>query len=283
MCFSKYNVMAISATTAGYIAAGAAVAGAAGAGYSAYSSYQQGKTADALAKYNAHQQQLNAKMQLMSMQAQAAMQKRMAEAQFALRRSEADARFANAKSIEVTAEAQSRSARESIRRKAGEYERHQGTQRAMIAKSGVVESSGTPLDILAETAATIQLEREDALYADELNRRTLFREADLERLGGRLALAGATLERNSAIAEAGLRSAAGQAQYRSGMREANITRLTGTAQRQAYTGQAWGTLLSGVGDIGMSYAKSYSPASAPSSGGGSVMSGVNAYKGYISK
>jgi hypothetical protein len=231
----------------------------AGAGYSAYSSYQQGKTADAFAKYNAHQQQLNAKMQLMSVQAQAMMQKRMAEAQFRLRQGEADARFANARSIEVTAEAQSRSVRESIRRKAGEFERHQGTQRAMIAKSGVVESSGTPLDILAETAATIQLEREDALHADELNRRTLFREADLERLGGRLALAGATLEKNSAVAEAGLRSAAGQAQYRSGVREAEITRLTGAAQRQAYTGQAWGTLLSGVGSAAGDYA-TYKPA-----------------------
>ena len=227
---------------------------AAGAGYSAYSSYQQGKTADALGQYNAHQQELNTKMQLMGMQAQAAAQKRAAEAQMALRTSEANARLANAKSIENSVEAQSRNTRESIRRKASEYERFQGTQRAVIGKSGLVEASGTPLDILAETAATIQLEREDQLYSDELNRRTLFREADLERLGGKLAMAGATLERNSSIAEAGLRSASGQGAYRSGMREAEIMRLSGAAQKSAYQAQAWGTLFTGIGNAATGYA-----------------------------
>jgi hypothetical protein len=234
-----------------WVALGVAVVGA---GYSAYNSYQQGKTADAMAKYNAHQQELNAKMQLMGMQAQAAMQKRQAEANFRLRSAEAQARFNNATSIENQVEGQSRSVRETIRRKSSEYERFQGTQRAVIAKSGLVESTGTPLDILAETAATIQLEREDTLYSDELNRRSLFREAELERLGGKLALAGATLDRSSEVAGAGLRAAAGQMEYRSRMRDAEITRLSGAAQRQAYTGQAWGTLLSGVGGAAGSFA-----------------------------
>lgn len=231
-----------------------AVAGIAGAGYGAYSSYQQGKTADAMAQYNAHQQERNAKMQLMSLQAQAAAQKRMAEANFRIKSTEAQARFNNATSIENAVEGQSRGVRQNIKRKASEYERFQGTQRAAIAKSGLVESTGTPLDILAETASTIQLEREDALYADELNRRSLFREAELERLGGKLALAGASLDRSSEIASAGLRSASAQAEYRSGIRQAEITRLTGAAQKQAYQGQAWGTLLSGIGSAAGTYA-----------------------------
>lgn len=232
------------------ITAGAAVVGAGAAvtgGIMQYKAGQaQARSASAMAAYNAHQQELNAKMQLMSMQAQASAQKRMAEAQFRIRQAEANARFANAKSIENTVEGQSRNTRESIRRKASEYERFQGTQRAAIAKSGLVESTGTPLDILAETASTIQLEREDSLYSDELNRRSLFREAELERLGGKLALAGATLDRSSEIAGAGLRSAQGQAEYRSGIRQANITRLTGAAQAQAYQGQSMGNLFSGV-------------------------------------
>lgn len=246
--------MAISATTAGYIAAAGAVAAGVGAGVSAYSQYQQGKTANAIAQYNAHQQELNAKVQLMSMQAQAAAQKRQAEAQFAIRQAEANARFANAQTIENTVPGQSASARESIRRKADEYARFQGTQRAMIAKSGIVESTGTPLDILADTAANIQLERNDQLYADELNRRSLFREADLERLGGKLALAGATFDRSSQVAGAGLQAAAAQAEYRSRLRDAEITRLSGQAQKQAYTGQAFGTLFSGIGSEALGFA-----------------------------
>ncbi len=224
----------------------AGVAGLAGAGYSAYSSRQQGKTAEALAQYNAHQQTLNAQMQLIAAQAQAQLQKRIAEANYRLKQSEANAKFANAVAIERTAEANSGVVREEIRRKSREQERLQGTQRAVIAASGIAESTGTPLDILAETAAQIQLERDDALYTDELNRRSLFREADLERLGGRLALAGATLDRSSALAEAGLNSAIGRAQYQRGLREAEITRLTGSAQKQSYYAKGTESLLSGV-------------------------------------
>jgi hypothetical protein len=185
-------------------------------------------------------------MQLMIVKAQTKLQKRMAEAQFRLRQSEANAKFANANMIDQTALAQSRVARESIRRKGGEYRRMQGTQRAAIAASGVVESTGTPLDILAETAAQIQLDREDALYTDELNRRSLFREADMERLGGKMALAGATFERSSALAEAGLRAAIGQAEYARGVREAEITRLGGVAQKQEYYGKAQATMFDGI-------------------------------------
>lgn len=221
-------------------------AGLAGAGYSAYSSRQQGKTAEAIAQYNAHQETLNAQMQLMAAEAQAKVQKRIAEAQFRLRQGEANAHFANALTLERTAEVQSRVAREGIRRKATEHDRLRGTQRAMIAKSGLVESTGTPLDILADTAAQIQLERQDALYADELNRRSLFREADLERLGGRLALAGATLDRSSALAEAGLRAATGRMNYRKALRDAELTRLAGAAQRQRYQAAALGTLFNGL-------------------------------------
>lgn len=234
--------------------AGLAV-GVAGAAVSAHGQRKQGQMSDAMAQYNARQQMLNAQMQLMVVQAQTKMQKRMAEANFRMRKAEADAHEANAVSIERTAHAHSRVAREGIRRKGGEDRRAQGEQRAIIAASGIMESTGTPLDILAETAAQIQLNREDALYADELNRRSLFREADMERLGGKMALAGATLNRSSALAEAGLHAAAGMAQYRRGLHEAEIMRLTGSAQRQSANAQSWGTLFSGVSGALGSYAK----------------------------
>lgn len=234
------------AWVAGISTVASAAVGIAGSVASSRAQKKQGQMADSMAQYNAHQQILNAQMQLMVMKAQTKLQQRMAEAQFRLRQSEANAHYANAAAIEQTTEAQSRVARESIRRKGNEYRRFQGTQRATIAASGLVESTGTPLDILAETAAQIQLEREGSLYTDELNRRTLFREADMERLGGKMALAGATLERSSALAEAGLNAAAGQAAYQRGLREAEITRLSGAAEKQSYYSQAQGTLFSGI-------------------------------------
>ena len=134
----------------------------------------------------------------------------------------------------------------------------QGEQRAAIAASGVSESSGTPLDILAETAARIQQDQEEQHFAGEIQRRTLFSEAAMERLGGKLALAGATLDRDSGVAEAGLREAAGKAEYLAGLRTAQITRLTGKAAQSSANWQAAGTLFSGVSSaagMGFTYSK----------------------------
>lgn len=224
------------------------------AAVSAYGQYQSGKQQQLISDYNAHQQDLNAQMGLMQMQAESETKKRAAEAQFALRQQEANARFNNATSIENSAESQSANARETARRRTEEYGRFVSTQRANIAANGIVEASGTPLDILAETQGKIQLEREDALYADNLNRQTLFREASMERLGGKLALAGATLDRNSSLAGAGLTAAAGQAKYRSDMRASELTRLTGDAALYGAKWQATGTLLSGISSAAGTYA-----------------------------
>jgi len=232
-----------------------AVLAVVGAGVSAYSAYEQGKTADSIANYNARQNDVNARHQLLAMEAQAAVQRQEAEAKYRLQASQAEALQNNAITLQNQADGESNRAREGMKRKADEYAAAQGTQRAMIAKSGFVESSGTPLDILAETAATIQLEREDALYTDELNRRTLFRQAEMEKLGGRLALAGATLDRSSVLAGAGMAAAAGQMQYRSSLRESEIMRLSGAAAKRAGTLNATGTLISGVAGAYGSYAQ----------------------------
>ena len=48
-----------------------------------------------------------------------------------------------------------------------------------------------PLDLLSETAREIQEDQELGLFENELDRRTLFRESELQRLGGQFALAAA--------------------------------------------------------------------------------------------
>jgi hypothetical protein len=228
----------------GYIATAATVVGA---GVSAYSSYAAGKTSQMIANYNAANQEKNAKLQLMQMQTQANMQKQNAEAQFAMRQQEAQAKFNNATSIENQAEGQDRINRVNLEKRRGELERQQASTRAAIAASGAVESSGTPLDILAETAGIIQRDQEEQHYSDNLQRSQLYREASMERLGGQLALAGATLDQSSNVAAAGLNGVAARSTYLSNMRESTLTRLGGKAAASAGKINAGATLFTGIG------------------------------------
>ena len=218
-----------------------------GGGISAYSSYEQGKVSNTIAQMNAANQERNARLQLASMQAQSNLQKQQAEANYKLRGAEAQARFNNATSMENRALSQDRVNRENARRRNDAMAREQGTQRATIAASGVVETTGTPLDLIAETAATIQRDREEQAYGQEIQRRSLFREASMERLGGQLALAGATLDRSSTLAAANLNAAAGKADYLAGLRTAQVTRLSGSAAQRAGAMQAGATLFSTLG------------------------------------
>jgi hypothetical protein len=226
-----------------------------GAGISAYGQYQAGQTQDAIAQFNARQQQLNAQMQMQALQAQATMQRSQAQANFNLANAEAQARINNAKSLEQQALVQDEVNRSNLQERREEFERMQGTQRAAIAASGVVESAGTPLDLLAETAAKIQQDMEEQHYANEVKRETLFREAYMERLGGQFARVGATLDRDSSLATALLTDASGRAAFLAGTREAEITRLTGAAAAQAGAYQAAGTLFSGIGSAAGNYVK----------------------------
>lgn len=233
-------------TTTALLVAGLA-ATVIGAGVGAYGQYQAGQTQSAIAQFNATQQELNARTTANAMAAQAAITRSTAETNFKLNVAEAQAKNANAHNIELQALGQDAINRTNLEKRREEFGRMQASQRAEIAASGVAEASGTPMLIIEETAAKIQQDQEEQHYAGEIQRRTLFSEAAQERLGGKFALAGATLDRNSALAEADLRAAAGTAEYLSGMRTAEITRLTGGAAASAGTFQAGATLFSGLG------------------------------------
>tara|TARA_R110000796_G_scaffold92138_1_gene196355 strand:- start:847 stop:1605 length:759 start_codon:yes stop_codon:yes gene_type:complete len=222
------------------------ISAAVGTGVSVYGQAQARKTASAMAAYNASQQEREAQTQLAAMQAQATIAEQTAENNFRLRESEANARFANAQAIEDDILNRDAVSRLNLRKSKEDSQRLQATQRATIAASGAVESSGTPLDILAETASVIQQDREEQSYIHENERRTLFNQAGQERLGGQFALAGATMDRSSALASSELHRATGAAQARRGSNAANLTRLAGenAATNSRYNSAA--TLLSGV-------------------------------------
>jgi hypothetical protein len=181
------------------------------------------------------------------MQVQAALQRQQAEANYKLRSAEAQAHFNNAQMKEDQARTQDAINRANLLKQREQAARAQATQRATLAAQGVAESTGTPLDLLAETAMKIQQDQEEQHYNNELKRRTLFAEAAQERLGGKLGLAGATLDRDSQLAAAALREAGGAGEYASGLAQSDLTQAQGRAEEQASRYRATGTLISGLG------------------------------------
>lgn len=227
-----------------YIAAAAAIIGS---GISAYGQYQSGKAQAVIANANAKELERQAANNLATLQAQARMQAAQAEINFKGRKAEADARASNADQLTAQAQQQEAINRANLRKRREDFARQQAEQRTAIAASGLVEASGTPLDLLAETAAAIQKDASEQQFTNEQQRRTIFREADMERLGGELALQGATLDRNTSLTAAALTAMQGQAEFNAGRRQAEITRLTGKAAKQAGTIGAVGTIFSGLG------------------------------------
>lgn len=225
---------------------------AVGAGVAAYGSYQQGKSQQYMADLNAAQQERNARNQLLAMQTQANLTKQQAQAQFAMQSSAAQGRFNNATSMETAALAQDRVNRVNLRKRREEFEEFQATQRAAVGVNNLAESE-TTLDNLAKTAEVIAQDQEEQSYGFEMQRRTLFREAEMERFGGKLAMAGATLDRDSGVMAAGLQQAAAKAEYLGNLRAAEITRIGGQQAKRAGAIGAGATLLSGAGQAGGMY------------------------------
>lgn len=227
----------------------ASITTAIGSGISAFGAVQRGRSQDAIGRFNAAQRERESTMQALSLQTQANLAENRAKAEYELRAQEAQARFSNAALIEQRAELQSRIDRDNISKFTKDAARMQATQRAKIAASGIVESSGTPLDLIAETAGLIQKDREARHFESQLTRHTLFREASLERFGGQAALAGATLDRDSAVSAAAIDRVSAEGVASSGQREAELLRLTGANKRRQAGFEAAGNIFSGATDI----------------------------------
>jgi len=121
--------------------------------------------------------------------AQAArLQGRQAQLQSSIQAAAAKAQAAtaanNAASIEQQTEAESRIAQENIRRSRDEFSRTLGAMRASASDSGVLETTGSPLDFLVKASEDQQLYESEQRWQDENNRRAGFRKAQVERLSG---------------------------------------------------------------------------------------------------
>ena len=95
----------------------------------------------------------------------------------------AAARF-NAQELENAAIREDLEGREERRRKRIADRRTKAIQRVSFAKSGVIESEGTPLEVLAETATNLELSINDSLRASQARATGLRGQAGLELFEG---------------------------------------------------------------------------------------------------
>lgn len=245
MGFDPVTLMAISAGVS-------VAAGAVGTGMSMYSQNEQAKTAERMAGYNAAIQRQDAEMQMRLAQYQAGANAQIAQAQ-------AQAQINNAQSLANQTLGVEAQQREQARRQREEKERLLSFQRARYAKAGVV-AEGSPLVLLSETAQLADLNIQDRQYQDELQRQSLFRQAELVRYDAGSSLLEADQQR--------YRSLAAQTGQRIRNREADFTLLSGRASASAYRAAAGASLISGLGSVAgnsLDYAYKLVPAKAPAS------------------
>lgn len=172
-----------------------------------------------------------------------------AQIQAASARAQAASAENNAVAIQQQTEADSRAATENIRRDREAFARTLGAIRAAGSDSGVLETTGSPLDFAAAAVQDQQLYESEQRWQDESARRGGFRKAALERAGA-----------SQSRLNSDLLMIDGAASLAAGRVGAAQARLDGYAARASAAGiQAGATagLVSNIGGLGMSSYQMY--------------------------
>jgi hypothetical protein len=185
------------------------ISGAVGTGLSISSANNAAKSQEQLSLLNAQAQTQAARQsgRLQSMQAQV---------NAALAAKDAAAANAAAQSLEAQASVVGATGRENTRRQRAEFAVFLARQRASIAKSGVVDTTGSPLALLEDTARESQRAAEDTLFDVENQRRSLFADATAQRNTGVAAMIqglGFRGESAGALGQIGMASAQARLDY----------------------------------------------------------------------
>jgi hypothetical protein len=215
----------------------ATIASAVGAGMSYSASLDAAKTQSTFGLLNAQAGAQAARLQGRQAQLQSSIQAAGAKAQAATAAN-------NAISIEKQTEAESRIAQENIRRSRQEFSNTFGKMRAGASASGVLETTGSPLDFLVKASEDQQLYEAEQRWQDENNRRGGFRKAQVERMSG-----------TGMALNASLFDIQGQAELAAAKVRATQATMGGYAAQAEAAGTrsaATAGLVSNLGDTGMS-------------------------------
>ena len=220
------------------ILGGAALAAsAAGAGMSYSAQRRAAATQEQFGMLNAQAQEQAAMLQ--SQQAIASLRIQRAAAKAQQVSSER-----NAAGMRQQVEAESRVAQENIRRSRDAFSKDFGQMRAGLSESGVLESTGSPLDFLVSASEDQALIEAEMKWTDSINRNRGQRQADIEALQGRQAGLNASLFGIQMKAE---RSAAGLK-----VAQARLDGFGAQGQAAGMRSQATAGLVSDIGSTAMS-------------------------------
>lgn len=104
----------------------------------------------------------------------------------------------NAEAMERSAKNEELESREQSRRERVHNRRSQARQRAMIAKSGVIET-GSPLEVMAEDAGRLELRVLDQRRTSRMQQESMKSGASLERFSGRQAARAGSIQAGASL------------------------------------------------------------------------------------
>lgn len=223
--------------TPAIIAIGSLIAGGVG-GYMSYSA--QNAAANTQSQFGL----LNAQAAAQAARLQGRQSLLSANIQSAGARAAAASAANNAVAIQSQTEAESRTAQENIRRSRDEFARTLGKMRAGAGDSGVLETTGSPLDFLVKATEDQQLYEAEQRWQDEGNRRAGFRKAAIEAAGGR------ALGLNASLFQ--IQGQADLAAAKVRQSQATMGGYAAQAEASGMRAKAAAGLVSGIGDTGMS-------------------------------
>jgi hypothetical protein len=228
----------ITSSIATSIAAWSAIAGVAATAIGTGVSYKASQNAAAT---NEQFALMNAQAASQGASQQGAMQAAQAQLEAIKQGKAQEAAYANAAGIRAQTERESGNAQENIRRSREDFARMLAQQRAATASRGIVDTTGSPLELLVKGAETQALAEEEMRYADEISRRQGFRSADLETIRGEtsgidvgMSLLSAAAARNNAAM---------------GVSQAKLGLFGARAQSAGMRSEAMGSLISGIGGM----------------------------------
>ena len=168
---------------------------------------------------------------------------------------DAGARNRNAERLRQFAEVRTSQSREAIRRQMRSFEGMASSQRAAIGASGVT-GSGSPLEVMAESAGQMQIALQDAHNAASMERGETLTRAGLEDYGATRDVLGAranmmSAERGYSLSAASnvLGRMSAESNYRSAKFGASINRLSGLDQAKGMQFSAIGGAFAGFANL----------------------------------
>ena len=156
---------------------------------------------------------------------------------------DAAAAEANARVLEQQAALGTDAAQSNVKKTREDYARILAAQRVQAAKAGVADTTGSPLELLMQTAVREQNAADQIRYEDEVNRRGLFGGAVEARNQGVLARIQGLSQQSQAAGARGNAAAA--------IAQAKLEMYSQRASADGLRGQAFGGLLSSAGGLAL--------------------------------